>query len=141
MINIPENPVESRIAVEQVEAAGLEFVWVDNVPTSNDEIAAQAVIDSIDYVGLAKVEKIVELKAEGLARLQAVHPAIENFDTLQLVSDIIQSILPAARNLTADMTSLSATYQAGLAARTAINSLTTVSEVDAYDVVNSPSWP
>lgn len=138
---MPTNLIESRMAVEQVEAAGIAFVWIDNIPTTDDDVTAQAVIDSIDYVALLKAEKISELKSEGLSRLQAIYPAIDSFDMLEIVSEIILSILPAARDLTVDMTSLSTVYQAGLSARIAINALSTLTEVDTYDVVNSPSWP
>jgi len=141
MITMPTNLIESRMAVEQVEAAGIAFVWIDNIPTTDDDVTAQAVIDSIDYVALLKAEKISELKSEGLSRLQAIYPAIDSFDMLEIVSEIILSILPAARDLTVDMTSLSTVYQAGLSARIAINALSTLTEVDTYDVVNSPSWP
>ena len=140
------NYIEKGIGLhDAVAAAGLRgIVHRDNVAEAIDpaeETAIQAIIDSYDPLPYAKREKIKELKAEGLSRIQVIFPSIGNFDDLDLVREQWLSIAPAARQATTDFQTMIDTAQAGKAARVEINALTTIAEVEAYDVVNTPSWP
>ncbi len=91
------------------------------------------------YSGLAKAKavKAAMIKAEGLSRIQAVFPAIADIDELKLVTNIVQSIAPAARQLTVDMTALSQIYTAAQSALTSVQNATTIAQVRAV----TPSWP
>jgi hypothetical protein len=123
-----------------------QVVWTggNSAPT-----AAQFLLDEVehsDYLATnaladSKSEKVKELKAEGLARIAVVMPAITDWDTLDLVREQFLSVAPAARRATATFQSIIDIFQAGKNAATAINGFATTTEVEAYDVVNSPSWP
>lgn len=85
--------------------------------------------------------KIAELKAEGLSRIQAVLPGVTDWDALDLVSEHFLSIAPAARQPTVKFQLLIDVTQAGKTAGVSINAMTDGTAIDAYDVVNGPSWP
>jgi hypothetical protein len=84
-----------------------------------------------------KLEKIAVIKADGLARTQAVFPAISDYDLLRLVVDIMTSIVPAARQLTGNMTKAQQIWTAGQNAIASVNAATTAAEVGAV----TPAWP
>lgn len=96
---------------------------------TNTEIADQA-----------RTDKIQELKAEGLARIQVEMPAITNIDILELVREQWLSTAVAARSATATFQAIIDTYQA---ARDGVIFLKTATdgEVTAYDVLTDPAWP
>lgn len=104
--------------------------------TSN-EVAMQAIIDAFDDVQAERDIKITEIKAEGLARIQGVFPAISDFDELELVRELWLSILPAARNATTAFGQAVNIYQAGRQGVIDVNNATTVAAVQAVTVV----WP
>lgn len=74
---------------------------------------------------------------EGLSRVQTRFSAVKDFDTLQLVREILLSVAPAARALTPDISWANDTYQAGLDAVEEVNAAITIA--DAESVV--PNWP
>lgn len=88
----------------------------------------------------ALADKIQELKAEGLTRIQVEMPAIYNFDTLELVREQWLSIAPAARAPTATFQSIIDIYQAARDGVIVLNGATPA-EVTAYDVLTDPTWP
>jgi hypothetical protein len=102
-----------------------------------DDPALTALAASYNELPAIKVARIASIKADGLVRIQAVYASIRGFDDLQLVSDIILSIIPAARQLTADMTKAAAIWNAGKAAIASVNAATTVVQVAAV----VPAWP
>ena len=118
------------------------FSRIDGQPVSPaDEDIINAAIAAYDNLPDAKELKIVELKEEGLSRIQAVFPAIQSFDDIAFQREFFLSIAPAARNPTVNFQQIIDIYQAGLNARDAINALTTVAEVEAYNVGVDPVWP
>ena len=124
-----------------VNDAGHSLVQVDGTWVSSDDIAVQAIIDSFNPLPDEKAIKITELKAEALSRMQAVFPALSDFDDVAFQREFYLSIAPAARQPTANFQQIIDIYQTGLDARDAINALTTVAEVQAYDVIVTPAWP
>lgn len=84
--------------------------------------------------------RIQELKNEGLSRIQAVMPAINNFDTLELVREMWLSVDVSARNATSDFQSIIDIYQAARAGVIFLNTATD-GEIAAYDVLTDPAWP
>lgn len=136
------NYVEKGIGLhDAIRNAGHWLIERNNVWISSNDDAVQAIINAYDPIPKAKELKIAELKAEGLRRIQLVFPAIDNFETLLLVKNIILSIAPAARQLTASMTSVSNIYDAGVNAQTAINAMTDLATIEAYNVSTQPVWP
>lgn len=85
--------------------------------------------------------KIGVLKQEGLTRVQVVIPAIDTLDALGLAKEQWLSVAPAARNPTDKFQRVIDIYQVALSAIAAIKSLSTGSEVMAYNVVTDPTWP
>lgn len=88
-----------------------------------------------------KAAKIAELKQEGLLRIKAVHPSINNFDMLNLIEDLILTIAPSARQMQPDLTTILQIRVAGKNAVIEINALLDEASVNAYDVINTPAWP
>jgi len=137
------NPLKMSFDLyDAIEAAGHVYHGQHNgVHMCDNAIAVQVVIDAFDELPTLRKLKIIDLKAEGLQRVQVVFPAIENFDDLDLVREQWLSIAPAARQATTDFQTMIDIVQAGRAAAAAINALTVGAEIKNYDVVNTPAWP
>lgn len=118
-------------------AAGYAVVCEAGVFRTRDDVAAQAIVDAYDPLPYAKAAKIAQIKSDGVARAKLLFPAITDFDTLDLVSQIMQSVAVASRTLTARITTLSQIWTAGANAATSVNAATTVAQVDAVTV----TWP
>lgn len=127
--------------IEAIAEAGHSVIQENGVFITDDSAAVELVLDSYDEIAAEKKHKILELKEEGLRRIQLVFPAINDFDELDLVREQFLSVAPAARQATVDFQLMIDTVQAGKSAAAAINALTTEAEIQAYDVVNSPAWP
>jgi hypothetical protein len=102
-----------------------------------DDAALQLLVNAYDGLAFLKAARIAAIKLDGLSHVRAVFPSIASFDDLKLVSSIIQSILPAARSLTPDMTKAAAIFNAGQAAIAAVNAAATAQDVAAV----VPAWP
>ena len=133
---------------DHLEGNGFAIHFYDNILIGThhdgspcDDADCQAAIDSYNPVPGPKKEKIAELKAEGLRRIQAVFPAIDDFDELDLVREQFLSVKPAARNATPDFQNLIDVVTAGKAAASIIKGFTDRGPVIGYDVVSDPSWP
>lgn len=88
-----------------------------------------------------KFAKVIDLKTEGLIRMQAELSGISDFDTVELLREMWLSITPASRSATVTFQKIIDIYQAGKAEVSVINGYATEAEVDAYDVVTTPAWP
>jgi hypothetical protein len=119
------------------------FVGYDSNGNSSELIdsAINSLIDGYDPIDFVKAEKGDEIKSEGLARISAVFPAINDLDELKLEQERWLSIAPAARQPTTDYQQAIDIYVAARNAITSINSETDWTVVNAYDVVTGPSWP
>ena len=120
-----------------IAAAGHWLSQVDGVWRSSNVVAVQAVIDGYNELPYYKAGKIAAIKNDGLARIQAVFPAIGDFDELSLVREMYLSVAPAARSPTSSWQRMIDIYTAGRAAVTAVSAATTKAQVDAV----VPSWP
>jgi len=114
---------------------------VNGVKSNNIDLTVQAIVDSFNPIPYAKKGKRKELNDEGLRRIQLIFPAISDFDELDLVREQFLSTKATARNPTVKFQQLIDTVQARNQARTSINALTTVADINNYDVVNTPTWP
>ena len=85
----------------------------------------------------AKVRKLQQIKTTGLARMQTRFPALQTFDAVQLVREVILSVAPAARQPTADFQWLGDTYTPRRNAADQVIAATTIAQVDAV----TPAWP
>jgi hypothetical protein len=110
----------------------LEWLAVPNTPDPFE--SAQEISDRL------RAERIAELKVEGLTRIQAEMPAINNFDTLELVREMWLSIDAGSRSATVTFQSIIDIYQAARDAVVFLKSATDP-QIAAYDVVNDPTWP
>lgn len=122
--------------------ANKDGVWV-----SDDDVAVQAIIDAFDPLPYAKADKIDELKIEGARRASQFYSFL-GIDPKRVVSfynfaeDLYLSMVPAARgDLTDRLQGFRTVYVAAVAAIADINAMTDWTEVIAYDVVNTPTWP
>ena len=108
------------------------------------EVAIQAAIDAYDPIPDLKKAKINELKEEGLSRANLVYDTDDNVfpnvAAIKLLLDIEntydRSAPPAPR-----LIAVNQILTAFDLAKTAINSMTIIADIENYDVVNTPSWP
>lgn len=134
------NATTDQYSVEKTDAGDILIYWDETLGAQPSEATLQAAWPAVE-LDKAKRLKIAEIKAEGLSRIQVFLPGIKDFDTLQLIKEMILSIAPASRQLTVNMQTGSDMYQAGSDAVTAINGYTNAEQVENYDPVNDPSWP
>lgn len=119
------------------------FVGYDSDGNSSELIdsAINVLIAGYDPIDFVKAEKSDAIKAEGLSRISAVFPALNDLDELKLEQERWLSIAPAARQPTTDYQQAIDIYVAARNAITSINSETDWAVVNAYDVVTGPAWP
>lgn len=110
----------------------LQWLAVPNVPDPHE--TAQQIADR------KLAEKIEAVKLEGLTRIQVVMPAINSFDTLELIRELWLSIDAGSRSATPTLQSVIDIYQAGRDAVIFLKAANAAT-VDAYDAVTGPSWP
>ncbi len=147
MINYTEKGISLHDAIL---LAGYTLLNIDGVFVAEDSLGnqslaidstVQAIIDAYDELPDSKAIKKLELKNEGLSRIQLLFPPISGFDELALVREQWLSMASAARSPTVNFQKMIDIYSAGLSGISAINALTTVTNVQNYDVVNTPAWP
>lgn len=135
------NYIEKGPGLRQVVLAqGHQLYQLDGIWKSSDDVAVQAIIDSYDELAARKIEKADEIKAEGLKHINAVFPALDSLDEIQLVAEFWLSIAPAARQPTADFQSAIDIYSAAKAGIIAVNALDLAS-VQAFDPIVDVGWP
>lgn len=134
MINYIE---KGRGLHQAIEAAGHWLREHDGKWTSDDDITVQAIINSYDPLPSIKTEKINTIKAEGLARIAAVFPAITNIDEIAFYAEFWTSIKATARQPTAPFQKIIDIYTAAKAAIASVKSATSQPAVDAVTV----AWP
>ncbi len=135
---MPINYVEKGYRLHAAVRAAGHSLWEENgVWKSSNDAVVQAIIDNYNDFADYKADRIAQIKAAGLARIQAVFPAINSFDELALIRDLFLSILPAARSPTANWQRMIDIYTAGRNAVIGVNNATTKQQVDAV----TPAWP
>ena len=118
---------------------------VENDPV--DEVTVQAILDGYDEIQDYKKEKRAELRVEFLRRVRLIYPDAEDMDddaldmTVDICNDVFRSIIGPSRSPNDIWQSVIDTRKARRDARQILNSLTTIAEVEVYDVVNTPAWP
>lgn len=136
----PVNYIEKGIGLwNAIAAQGHTLINKDGVFTASDPVAVQAIINAYDPLVDYKADAVKGIKANGLARIQVIFPAITDVDLLKLVTEIMASILPAAKSLTADMTKAGQIYTAAKNGITAVNAAANKAAVDA--AVAAINWP
>ena len=115
---------------------GIITHWGNALPS---QPTAQEIVDA--ELPAAKTQKTVEVRVEANRRMRLINSAA-SFDNTALLRGLYLSVEPAARGVFAsNIQQLVDIWTPGTAAATAINALATVQLVEAYDVVNDPSWP
>lgn len=109
--------------------------WIDQGNTAEPEFTAAEKLDN------EKRDKLQELRAEGLSRIQVEIPAITDWDTLELVRELWLSIKPTSRQATVPLTNVINIYQAGRDEVAVINGFGTLTAVRNYNVITDPQWP
>lgn len=129
---------------EAISAAGYSLGQVNGVWTAGgpgtpaeNEAAVQAIINAYDVRVDMKNAKTLEIKTEGLARINAVFPAIDNLDELEYQSELWASIKTTAKQTTAKMQSVIDIYAAARTAIIAVKNATTKAGILAVTV----NWP
>lgn len=110
-------------------------------PTAQDEIDANALIAAHDPLTPAKLDKIAELKIEGLRQANLVYDdeVFASVAAIELLIDIDatydRSIAPAARLIAVN--SIINTFKTE---RAAINSMEALTDIQNYNVTIDPAW-
>lgn len=133
-INYVEKGYGMHLAIQK---AGYSLKQLNGAWVANNDAAVQAIINAYDPLPDYKQAKIASIKSIGLGKIQAVFPAITDFDVLLLVREQYLSVAPAARSPTASMTTAINTYTAATTAITQVNAASTTAQVDAVVV----AWP
>lgn len=137
-IQVPPEAIEITDAQAEamIDYGLLAFTYIGGVISLDQALLAQ------QYADAAKTDKIIQLKAEGLARINAIFPGIEDYNAIAPIGELWKSIDPAARQQpTADLQKAIDIYTAGKQAKADIEALTTQAEIEAYDVTTDPAWP
>lgn len=123
---------------EALARAGLHLGQFNNVwMTNSDPIAVQAFITAYDALPDVKAERIALFKADGLARVQAIYPAIADCDQLDLFSDLWGAIKGTSKNTMPALEKAIATRAAIVSAIAAVNAALTIPQVKLVTV----NWP
>jgi len=143
------NPNHSRYLDRAVREAGHKLVHHSNTDTwiADDETAVQTIIDTYDPVPYAKEAKIALLRLETLRLANLIYDpdgdeeeVFTSINWLKIVLDINTSYTSSG-SPSARWQDLGQTISAQQSAVTAINALTSVATVEAYDVTSDPGWP
>ena len=135
---------KNKYVIPAIEAAGHIVETRNFVQYSSDDAAVQAIIDAYDALPEAKIDKIAELKLEGLKRANLVYdpdddvfPSVASIKLLIDIDDTYTRIgAPAAR-----LVSVNQVINEFEKVRDDINALTVLTDIETYDVVNTPAWP
>lgn len=122
---------------DAVLAAGHTLYQKNGVWESTNDTAVQAIINSYNPLADQKAARILAIKTEGLARMNALFPAIETLDEVTLLAEFWLSIVAGSRNPTVSFKKIIDIYQAAKTAVTGVNACTTKAQIDAVTV----SWP
>jgi len=134
MINYIEKGMGLHAAIA---AAGHSLVQRDGVWLSSNDLAVQNIIDAYNELGDQKATRNAAIKADGLARINALFPAIQSLDDIAFQAEFWLSIAPAARSPTVNFSKIINIYSAAKTAITAVNACTTKAQIDAV----TPAWP
>ena len=134
MINYTEKGIRLH---EAILAAGYRLWQENGIWKSTNDVAVQAIIDAYDPLPDIKADAIAAIKADGLARINAIYPAIDSFDWISFFADFWQSIASAAHAPVANLTTVINIYTAGKTAVGQVNAATDAAGVAAV----IPQWP
>ena len=130
---------------DAIAAAGYSLgqingVWTVSGPgtLAENEAAVQAIINAYDVRVDMRKAKILEIKTEGLSRINAVFPAIDSIDELEYQSELWASIKTPAKETSVKMESVINIYAAARTAIIAVNNATTKAAILAV-TVNLPA--
>ena len=130
-----------------IYSSGYFLIQQDNEWISSDDIEVQLIIDSYDPLSDDQDEAKDRVKKVAAEKVSIIYPFInadstEAISFYNLVEDLYLSTIPAAREtLSGNLLTLKNIHDAAVDAIAYIESMTDVSLVQAYDAVNTPSWP
>ena len=122
-----------------VQDSGHFLKQVDGVWVSDDDTAVQTIIDAYQELPDYKADARLEVKSIALGKIQTIFPALESFDIVNLVAELWQSLLGAAKSPTADMQTVIDIYTAAKGGIQSVGAASTKAGVDA--AVAGISWP
>lgn len=133
-IGVWDNIASQRIIPQSGEPWRAYQAWLEAGNVPDPYVPPTPVAETLAQ---AKVRRKLEIKREGAERMKTRFEALRDFETVQLIREVLLSVVPAARQLTVDFQWLSDTYSAGKTAVAAVEAATTVAQVDAV----TPAWP
>lgn len=104
---------------------------------SNNDAEVQLIINSYDQLPDIKKSMVYEIKANGLARINAIFPAISSVDEVEFYAEFWLSIVPAARSATVNFQKIINIHNAAKTAIASVNGAANAAGVSAVTV----SWP
>lgn len=108
---------------------------------SDNDVAVQAIIDTFDPLPDAKINKIEELKIEGLRQANLVYGdnVFASVSAIELLIDIDatydRSVTPASR-----LIAVNGVINTFKTERAGINTMNSMVDIQNYDVTTDPAW-
>lgn len=118
---------------------GVYLADPDNPSDTSNDAAIQTIINNYDPLPLYKSDAINGIKATALTKMQTLFPAIVDVNMVILIAELWKSIAAAARNPTANWTTLVNIYTTAVNGIASVNAATTEPGVDA--AVAAITWP
>lgn len=141
--NVPPGAIaitNQEFETMRADADGFGFYDWDS---ANGVIVKNTTRFDAENLAKSKRAKRLELRGTMQAKINAIIPGDDEISeaALWVLEQFWLSINGTSKNATPELTSIISVIQAFKTARNDINALTTVAEVEAYDVINTPVWP
>lgn len=145
------NPAsKGRVGLSALADAGIGVAWHDNEWIVADEVAAQAVLDGVDAVGVLRQQAVVAIKAEAARRIELLAPEWRQRNMTARGLELL--MLSMQRTLTADeaaeIVAIEAVWMMIKAVRAASNGveaevmvMSDIAALESFDAVTHPGWP
>lgn len=113
-------------------------LWEENrVWKSSDDVAVQAVINAYDPLPDHKKTRVDAIKADGLARINALFPAITSVDEIAFYAEFWLSVKSTSRAATVNFQKVIDIFTAAKTFIASVNAAVNVAGINAVVV----SWP
>lgn len=122
---------------EAIAEAGYSLGQINGVWVADNEAAVQAIINAYDVRVDMRKAMILGIKTEGLARINAIFPAIDTLDELEFYSEFWSSIKITSKSATVKFQKVIDIYAAARTAIISVNQATTKAAILAVTV----NWP
>jgi hypothetical protein len=112
----------------------------DGLPVATYKVVALTDDEQDDKLFEAKSLLRVQVKQEGVSRMQKPVPQINTFDEVALTKLMWDCLGKTAQSKSLELASVLANYDAGLEGLLVVDSLATAAEINAFNVLSDVAW-